>query len=298
LAVIDEDRRARLARAAGAVGSDVLAGETAWKVMAAAARYEQTGKYPARVIAELGADTTVERTVEALHPGPLTADQILAGSYAAMGGTGQGRPLVAGIVPPVSAYADPAVAVWAADAAGRLEALRGRLADGLATSEPPPWAAALGGRPHDPAQIGPWARAAAQVALYREAAGITEPDDLLGPDLADSNPLATPATSPAEQRAPPDRSPAHNQSEAPAATPAPTPVPRTRRPRPRRHQLRDARDRRIELIRDVTIGGRSAWRTPTGRGPADRGPDLAQRPDTERWRAWLSHTPAVGSMVC
>ncbi|MGI8751639.1 MAG: AAA family ATPase, partial [Acidimicrobiales bacterium] len=191
LAVIDEDRRARLARAAGAVGSDVLAGETAWKVMAAAARYEQSGKDPARVIAELGADTTVERTVEAIHPGPLTADQILAGSYAAMGAAGQGRPLVAGILPPVSAYADPAVAVWAADAAGRLEALRARLAEDLATSgEPPPWAAAWGGRPHDPAQIGPWARAAAQVALYREAAGITEPDDLLGPDLADSNPLA------------------------------------------------------------------------------------------------------------
>jgi len=55
---------------------------------------------------------------------------------------------------------------------------------------PPTWAAALGERPTDPDQHGAWAARAGIVAGYREAFGITTPDDPIGPPPAPTHPDA------------------------------------------------------------------------------------------------------------
>jgi len=176
--VVDEDRRARMARASETAGSELLSGDDAWQVLEAAAALERSGGDPARIVAELGPDTTVSETTQAM---------VAAEPWAR---TEHGQtPAVAGLVPAVSEHADPTVALWTAATGDRLLALRARAAEDLATGQPPAWTAALGERPHDPEQAREWADSAAQVSLYRDAAGVTG-HELLGPAQPGRSPLS------------------------------------------------------------------------------------------------------------
>ena len=114
------------------------------------------------------------------------------------------RPPIAGLVPALSGRADPAVTLWTAEAGDRLTELRTRAAEDLAVGDTPAWTAALGARPADPGQARAWADHAAQVALYRQAAGVTG-TELLGPNQPPRSPLgparrvASPAASAAQR---------------------------------------------------------------------------------------------------
>jgi len=175
--VIDEDRRARMARASETAGSELVAGDDAWQVLEAAEHLERSGGDPARIVAELGPDATVSEATQAM---------LAAEPWAR---TEHGRtPAVAGLVPAASDHADPTVALWTAEAGDRLIELRTMAAEDLATGQPPAWTAALGDRPQDPDKARAWAQNAAQVSLYRDAAGVTG-SELLGPAQPGRSPL-------------------------------------------------------------------------------------------------------------
>lgn len=129
LAAADEDRRARLARAADAVGSTVLAGDDAWRVLDAAARLEAVGGNPARLIADLGPEVTVEGAVTAFAD--LRRIEIRRTRRA------RPEPLLAGVLPAITSHADPAVALWATETAERLVARRPATPSSLAATSPP-----------------------------------------------------------------------------------------------------------------------------------------------------------------
>jgi hypothetical protein len=93
-----------------------------------------------------------------------------------------------GILPPPAPSADPAAAEQLHHIGSQLEAWRDQLAQQLDSGEPPPqWAARLGPAPAGPSSRDAWARAVAQIALYRAVYRI-EDDSLLGPDV----PLGSP----------------------------------------------------------------------------------------------------------
>lgn len=179
------------------------------------------------------------------------------------------RPPIAGLVPALSERADPAVTLWTAEAGDRLTELRTRAAEDLAVGDTPAWTAALGARPADPAQARAWADHAAQVALYRQAAGVTG-TELLGPNQPPRSPLgparrvASHAASAAQRLGageqpdtPRSAAPtAHTDAPATTGTPYRTPGPEPR-PLTRRH-ARACRGARYLIGRSFRIATRRA----------------------------------------
>lgn len=179
--VLDEDLRARLGRAAQAAGAaDLLDRDDSWQVMQAAAGAERFGADPAEAVAQLSADADTGDAISALYQAQTEARRHWRPP----------TPPVAGLVPAPPASASAQAAAWLGEAARQLETARqAHIAETLATTDPPVWAAALGTRPdHDPDQARAWAEAAGQVALYRQAAQIDSASPV-GPALPDGHPL-------------------------------------------------------------------------------------------------------------
>lgn len=172
-----EEMLARVRPVLDASGAgDLLDQPDDWRLRQALEMAEDRGFDSAELLGSLDASVGVEKVA-------VEVQKACWSGTAPDGVRVRPQPMFGGLVSAPGMHVDADLAAYLDRLGAAITERRAALEHQIVLGEPPTWAAAFGPPPDEPARRSQWVKDVAQIAVWRQAQGIVDDEDVLGPTL-------------------------------------------------------------------------------------------------------------------